>query len=264
MENFSPTIVVNYEASPDANIYAKVATGYKAGGFNVRQADFTQGFRPEKLTTYELGWKTEWFARRLRWNTALFYSDYRDIQLDILVPDQPDPTLTVTSNAGKAKIAGVETDLDVAIADGFRTKVSYAYLYNNITKVIGDDASLWRLPNASKHSVTATADWDVAETAIGVVNAVADFSWRSRSVTSARFVPGANVPAYALLDLRLSLKGENWFAQGTSNRVSLWMRNVTNKAYLADTFGSFSGLHATKVSTYGAPRTFGVDFKTSF
>ena len=263
-ENFSPSLVINYEASPNANIYAKVATGYKAGGFNVRQADFNQGFEPEKLTTYEFGWKTEWLGRRLRWNTAIFYSDYRDIQLDILVPDQPDPTLTVTSNAGKAKIAGIETDLDIAITDTFRTKVSYSYLYNKITKVEGDDASLWQLPNAPKHSVTASADWDIAETPIGVINAVADFSWRSRAVTSSRFVAGADVPAYALLDLRLSLKGEDWFGTGNSSRISLWVRNVTDKAYFNDTFGSFAGLHAAKVTTYGAPRTFGIDFKTGF
>ena len=56
---------------------------------------------------------------RVRWNNALFYSDYKDIQLDIIVPGQPDPTLTETTNAGKARVAGDETELNFAVTESF-------------------------------------------------------------------------------------------------------------------------------------------------
>jgi len=262
--NFSPTFVVNYQAMDNVSIYAKLASGYKSGGYNLRQASFAASFGPEKLTSYELGWKTEWLSRRLRWNTALFYEDYKDIQLDILVPNQPDPTLTVTRNAGKANVEGIETDLDAAVTDSLRAQISYAYLYNVIDEVQGDNASLWRLPNAPKHAVTATVDWDIANFSFGVLDAAVDFSWRSKSFTGARIRPGDDVMAYALTDLRISLSGDDWFRDGTSNRITAWVRNLADTEYFNDTFGSFSGLHATKVSTYGLPRTFGVDFKVKF
>ena len=44
--------------------------------------------------------------RRLRFNGAFFYSDYKDIQFTIKVPDQPDPTYNETLNAGKWSIYG--------------------------------------------------------------------------------------------------------------------------------------------------------------
>ncbi|MGV7120367.1 TonB-dependent receptor domain-containing protein [Sphingopyxis sp. 550A] len=49
--------------------YVRASTGYKAGGFNARAAD-NNGFDPEDLTSYEIGFKSELFDRRLRFNVA--------------------------------------------------------------------------------------------------------------------------------------------------------------------------------------------------
>ena len=265
-DNFSPSGIVAYKLSEDANLYAKATAGYKAGGFNWREGNFDSPFGPEKITTYELGWKTEWLQRRLRWNNALFYSNYKDIQLDILVPNQPDPTLTETENAGKARVAGVETELDFAVTEAWRLQLNYAYLYNDITEVAGDNASLYHLPAAPKNSVNAAVSWDIARLSFGTLNAKADYSWRSESFTAARYVidGGSTVPSYSIADAYLSLDGENWVGKGTHGHVSLWVRNLANAQYLTDPFGSFSGLHAIKMTNYGTPRTFGVDFGVKF
>jgi iron complex outermembrane receptor protein len=265
-DNFSPSGIVNYKWSEQANLYAKVTDGYKAGGFNWREGNFDNPFGPEKITTYELGWKTEWLQRRLRWNNALFYSNYKDIQLDILVPNQPDPTLTETKNAGKAKVAGVETELDFAVTEAWRLQLNYAYLYSDITEVAGDNASLYHLPAAPKNSVNAAVSWDIARLSFGTLNAKADYSWRSQSTTAARYVigDGSIVPSYSIADAYLSLDGDNWVGKGTHEHVSLWVRNLADAQYLTDPFGSFSGLHAIKMTNYGTPRTFGVDFGVKF
>ena len=265
-DNFSPSGIVSYKLSEDANLYAKVTDGYKAGGFNWREGNFDNPFGPEKITTYELGWKTEWLQRRLRWNNAVFYSNYKDIQLDILVPNQPNPTLTETENAGKARVAGVETELDFAVTEAVRLQLNYAYLYNDITEVAGDDASLYHLPAAPKNSVNAAVSWDIAKLPFGTINAKADYSWRSESFTAARYVidGGSTVPSYSIADAYLSLDGDNWVGKGTHGHVSLWVRNLADAQYLTDPFGSFSGLHAIKTTNYGTPRTFGVDFGVKF
>jgi iron complex outermembrane receptor protein len=257
--NFSPTGMVEYQFDDATIVYGKIVSGYKAGGFNMRQADFDSSFGPEKLTAYELGWKSELLDRRLRFNGAIFYSDYRDIQLDILVPNQPNPTLTQTTNAGKASVYGVEAELDWLIADPLRLSLTYGYLENDIKEVKGDDADLWHLPNAPKNSATATLDWKVAELGIGALNFTVDTSYREESSTGARERPGDGVPSYTLTDFRLSLEGEDWIGQDTTMRITAWVRNAFDEEYYSDTFGSFAGLHAQKVSTYGAPRTYGVD-----
>ena len=90
-------------------------TGYKAGGvgprpFNAQQAI---GFGPEKLTSYEIGLKTDLFDRKVRFNTAVFYNDFKDAQLVLLSCPQfggPGPC-ALPQNAGDAKVSGVEAEI---------------------------------------------------------------------------------------------------------------------------------------------------------
>ena len=72
------------------------------------------------------------------------------------------------------------------------------------------------------------------------------------------------MPSYGIANANLSLNGENWLFHGSKCRVSAWVRNLSDTQYLLDPFGSFSGLHAIKLSNYGTPRTFGLDLKVAF
>jgi outer membrane receptor protein involved in Fe transport len=145
-------------------------------------------------------------------------------------------------------------------------QLNYAYLYSDITEVDGDNAALYHLPAAPKNSVNAAVSWDIARLPFGTLNAKADYSWRSQSTTAARYVigDGSIVPSYSIADAYLSLDGDNWVGKGTHEHVSLWVRNLADAQYLTDPFGSFSGLHAIKMTNYGTPRTFGVDFGVKF
>ena len=105
----------DYRFNPAVMAYASVGTGYKSGGvgprpFNAQQAI---GFGPEKLTSYELGLKTDLFDRRVRFNTAVFYNDFKDAQLVLLSCPQfggPGPC-ALPQNAGDAKVSGVEAEI---------------------------------------------------------------------------------------------------------------------------------------------------------
>lgn len=258
--NFNPSFTAEYRVSDRVSLYGKVVSGYKSGGFNLRQANFSENFDEETLVSYEIGWKSEWFQRRLRVNGALFYADYDDIQLDILVPDQPDPTLTRTENAGTAEIYGLELDTTLLIADNLRATLAYGWLDSEIDEVRGDDASLYHLPNAPRHSVTATLDWDVAQLPVGVLNFSFDYAWKDHYVTGVRELVGIDVGAYGVANVRLTLTGNDWVGKGRF-RVALWGKNLFDKEYFADTFGSFNGLHANRIATYGDPRTYGLDLE---
>ncbi|MGH6781266.1 MAG: TonB-dependent receptor, partial [Sphingomonadaceae bacterium] len=77
----TPTVTVGYNVTPDVNVYAKYAKGYKTGGFNLRAstiARFSEGFGPETLDSFEVGIKSSWLDNRLRANVALFRSNYKD------------------------------------------------------------------------------------------------------------------------------------------------------------------------------------------
>ncbi|HUO21728.1 MAG TPA: TonB-dependent receptor [Caulobacteraceae bacterium] len=76
---------LNAQFTPTQLVYASVATGYKAGGFN----DFdpaTHGagpYAPESLTAYELGYKGR-ILPNLQLNSALYYYDYASEQISSL------------------------------------------------------------------------------------------------------------------------------------------------------------------------------------
>lgn len=81
---WSGKVAATYRFSPDILAYAQVARGVKSGGFTTYNSglpDQISPFNPEKLLSYEVGFKSELFDRRLRVNASAFYYDYRDQQL---------------------------------------------------------------------------------------------------------------------------------------------------------------------------------------
>jgi outer membrane receptor protein involved in Fe transport len=64
-------------------------------------------YQPDYLENYEAGWKTQWWDRRLRWNGAIFWENWNNFQFGFLVP----PSITAITNAGNARIKGIENEL---------------------------------------------------------------------------------------------------------------------------------------------------------
>ena len=104
---------VDYNMDKSTLFYASAATGYKAGSFfdGVKTATFDNTFKPENVTTYELGAKMRSFEGTLQTNVAVFKSDYKDLQVSFrgLVPGSIS-VVTVTQNAAKAGITGAEIE----------------------------------------------------------------------------------------------------------------------------------------------------------
>jgi iron complex outermembrane recepter protein len=69
---------IDYRMTDDFMVYASAATGYRPEAFNPRPFQVTQfvAVDGEEATSYELGFKSELFDRRLRFNVAAFYIDY--------------------------------------------------------------------------------------------------------------------------------------------------------------------------------------------
>ncbi|OCC23457.1 TonB-dependent receptor [Croceicoccus estronivorus] len=111
------SVIAAYEFNPDTKGYAKVSTGYVAGGIAGAEP-----YGPEKLTSYELGVKTEMFDRRVRLNVAAFYSDYRGLQIQQFLNGRQ-----IFTNAGKAAIYGGELELETAPVDGLNLSASLGY-----------------------------------------------------------------------------------------------------------------------------------------
>jgi iron complex outermembrane receptor protein len=96
-------------------------------------------FAPERLTSYELGLKSEWFEQRLRLNAALFTSRYEDLQLGIITVDETGAPFARPLNIGRSRISGVEVELLVQPARALLLSASFGF---NRTKFLEVGAAI--------------------------------------------------------------------------------------------------------------------------
>ena len=148
ISRFDPLLNVALDVTRDIHLYAKYATGFRAGGANDRSLTF-DAFGPESVKSYEIGAKMDFWNHRARLNLAGYIMDRSNTQFDFDLFDTTtgSPTsgahIEQTQNAGDSKIRGVEVDLTVKPIDNLTLSGSYAYTY-------------WRAPRAV-NSITGGA-----------------------------------------------------------------------------------------------------------
>lgn len=123
--------LVNYEYSPSEQLmyFASISTGFKSGHIQ----DAGNAVEPETVTNFELGFKSQYLDNSLRFNMALFRANYHNLQfsnedrLDINADGIADTGgSTVVRNASAASIRGLELELDWALTEVDRLRVSAA------------------------------------------------------------------------------------------------------------------------------------------
>lgn len=251
--------------------YARVATGYKAGGFNPRSVGGS--FDPEKIISYEAGLKTELLDRRLRFNLTAFHSRYKDLQVSQFLAGSGGAS-TITVNAGKATYTGIEAELVAQLAKGLTFNAAFGFVDRKYKSFIIRDATSNELVDVAdearfSYSASTTANaglqYETEVQDIGKLTARADWTYRGKIA----FHPLDRLNPYnrqiadggaGRLDARIALSDID--VGPTRATVALWGKNLTNKDYLyaGIDFGSlgFAGV------SYAEPRTYGVDVKFDF
>ncbi|MHC6647049.1 TonB-dependent receptor [Alteromonas sp. HB246098] len=95
-----------YALESGANAYATYSKGYKGPGADFALPD-SAPLEPEYVDAYEIGYKTQWFNRRLNLTSALFWQDFENTQVSYF--DETDVIFRPT-NAGKTRQRGLEID----------------------------------------------------------------------------------------------------------------------------------------------------------
>jgi outer membrane receptor protein involved in Fe transport len=95
-----------YDVDDDRMVYLTYSTGYRPGGVN--RDDRFPPFSSDTIANYEAGFKTQWMDRRIRFNGALFFQEWDDLQFGLSPPGFQG--VTFTFNAGGAEVRGVELD----------------------------------------------------------------------------------------------------------------------------------------------------------
>lgn len=129
---FTWNLMLGYDVADGVTTYARAATGYRSGGFNAQDAavnGILPYFKPENVTSYEVGLKTELLDRRLRLNVAGYFNQYKDLAVNIPRTDAPAGTFASrVGNAGKVEYTGFEIEAQAKLTDNFTFEGNLGYV----------------------------------------------------------------------------------------------------------------------------------------
>jgi iron complex outermembrane receptor protein len=279
-------IGLNYKPSDRTLVFAKVSTGFKAGGF-----DSVGNYRPESNTAYELGWKQSFGSSgQHHVNLGAFYYNYKDLQVSVLLDTRVGGQ---TFNAGKATIWGLEASGDFELGPDTRFHGSINYLKSKFDQLnaqyavfcldiadpvrdpspcptgIGDldptvagnqfpDFKGNSTPFSPKLIVTAGLE-HVFHLGDGTLTGRVDTIYKTKYFTDYFNYNDGSQKGYTQTDLSLEYKpgGKQFSIQG-------FARNLEDNRPL--TYGGFTAAGPDRVFNwqFGAPRTYGVRVGVDF
>ncbi|HVW70935.1 MAG TPA: TonB-dependent receptor, partial [Steroidobacteraceae bacterium] len=237
---FTPSLSIDYKPTDALLTYVSFAKGFKSGGFTQRifpPEPVAPSFKPEFVKSYELGLKAELWEHRLRWNSAVFLTDYTDLQL--IVNEGIAPKVR---NAGKAKIKGFESEAVVAPVERLRLTAAVGYTdayYESVPASAAPVTVESQLPDTPKWTGTVGAHLDLWSGPAGRWTLQSDWSYKSAHFKDAVDSPSLFQGGYALLSASLT------FESVRSWSLSVGGTNLTNKAYLLSGYQSLDSLGAT-------------------
>lgn len=137
-----PRLSAAYKFTPDKLIYASWGVGFRSGGFNPPSFHIPI-YRDEKLTNYEIGFKTQWLDHHLTLNGALFHSLVSNLQfsaIDFNTGSQ------VTSNIDRVRINGAELEAVATPIAGFDLFAGMGLSDPKITRFATNPAVVGNVP----------------------------------------------------------------------------------------------------------------------
>ncbi len=287
VKRFDPLVNVLFDATPDVHLYAKYATGFRAGGADDRSDTF-RSFGPETVKSYEIGAKMDFLEHRARLNLAGYIMNRKNTQFDFDYFDTNPASPTFNAhleeaiNAGTTHIRGIEADLTVRATRDLTLTGSYAYTYWDAPKAVnpifgGLPQQLYIVytpRNAASGSIDYVLPVHVGDASVRLH---LDGNY-SGSQNTFELEPTKTDPTF-LVNGRLALAD---IAVNDHNKVtvSVWSRNLFNSTYIyrrsdanSSPVNNYNGTTLASVAYGGIlgdygnlnpPRTWGLEIAAKF
>jgi iron complex outermembrane recepter protein len=252
-----------YDLNDRTTAYFTVTSGFKSGGLNLA-VPTNPTFLPETVTNYELGFKSQFLDNRASVTSALFFENYKNIQVTQITPAG---TAQITTNAAKAAIYGLELEGQWRVTpqdhlSGFldlqhATYRDYANAVDQLAGTVYPSLSGNYLPNAPKVSAKFQFAHDFLLPGNGNGTLTPSVSVYGQTVSYLREFnfPIDRVAGYSKTDIILTYKDvtERWTA-------AAYVNNLEDSAVRSSgwtTLGHY-------FTGYNAPRMAGVRLAYSF
>ncbi|MGF1764472.1 TonB-dependent receptor [Aliivibrio kagoshimensis] len=242
-----PSASFSWKPNNKRHSYLSVSRGYKAGDYNnvmVEAPLVSKAVDPEYSTTYELGHK-ERISRNVELNTAVYYIDWTDIQVDVPHPNYAGGYLK--QNAAEAHSSGIELELLTKPMSGLSIFMNASYLFDyefdDFSNGAGGDYTDNKLPYTNEYTVSIGSSYGQAQ---GL------FVGANLSFYGDQFMNEANTlehGSYTILNAQVGYRTHGWTAY-------LYGRNLTDEEYSTSMFN--------EAKAAGEPRFVGVKAKVNF
>lgn len=251
----TPMVNLSWQPTSSLMVYGTWSRGFKSGGFSQRvfppiipgvttpitdPVAAIPSFAPEKVDVYEAGIKFQSPDRLLTLNTSVYYTDYKDLQVQVFTSVAP-----VFRNAGSARIRGFEaeaqlrpvsglliegtlglTDAKYKQIDQSTTYIDPSNMFERVSKWTASGAITYELPLPGGSRLTPHADW----------------AYRSKFFNNTFNTAQIAQPGYHLFNASLG-----WTSANDRFGLSANVRNIGDKRFLmsgilVDAIQAFEGV----------------------
>ena len=271
-DDVTSRVIGRWTPSTDHMFFASYTEGFKAGGFgsfnlandpdgnpaignvDIVRADgfLPNAFEPEKVDSYEVGYKGRLADGRANVDVTAFYYEYTDLQVVTL-----DGGASIVKNVGEVEASGVEASLTAALGEYFTLYLAAGYLDSEAKKIqdicgLEDPAGCEgrKLFWAPDFSYAGTLDFNYP---LGSGELVASFEifgedergggWENLSETK--------IDSYAEMNLRIGYQSEaGWHVTGYAENI--------NDEFTWDGQNNNGGIMPSHFFGPKRPRTYGV------
>jgi iron complex outermembrane receptor protein len=283
----APTWLIDLDYKPvqDVLTYLKYTRGYREGGISLLAPTGFNTFKPEKLDSYEAGFKTSFHgAVSGTFDAAAFYNNLtnQQLQLNLTATEPGIAPAEATFNAGKSRIYGLEVNGSIILFTGFSLNAGYTYLDTRLQSIApitppagtpyivqapiqpGDQLEL---SPKNKYSVTGSYALPFGDD-IGHVSASVNFTHTDKQISNYSDVLFPNNPS--IYDLRylqarnLVNANLNWNKiAGTGFDLGIFGTNLTNQQYYTFVGGLIQSV-GFETAQLGQPRMYGARLRYSW
>jgi iron complex outermembrane receptor protein len=255
--NTSVRAVARYELTPRSSIYGSYSQGYRSGGLP-GSAFSTVPVEPETIDAFEVGYKNA--QGPLRLNLAAFYYNYKDIQVTTYAAGGQ----SLTVNAAKARIYGLDGDLTYNLSDALSVTLAGAYTHAEYKDFPNAVATNIDISNPATYLTTFPLDvsgFSVERTpkfagsfganyTVPLAGGELKLNGNVFYTGSYYFDPAHQLrqPSYTLVNLKAT-----WTDPSDHFDLSVFGKNVTNEKYFVANFLDPYSARAR----YGEPAMFG-------
>lgn len=260
-DSFTYLLSPRFKLSPDVMVYARLASGYRAGGINntITQNGGPPAYEPDETQNYELGLKGNFLDDRLYVEGSVYYIDWRDIQLGFTDPVTQQGYF---DNGTRAESRGIELSVEARPLQGLSlgawVTLQEAELAEDFpagSSAAGGSGD--RLPYSSRISgnVSIQQRFAMWGSATGFVGATVSYVGDRKGPFGTTGAPERQtLPSYTKADLRAGVQLDSWSG-------SLYVNNLTDERGLV---AGGAGYVPPYGFLYIRPRTVGLSITKSF